>query len=117
MELNTVAVDRPAIFSEFRLYGSSVSLQLIQCQCDNFLRGLIEIHQFRRKFFLAEKSSQSPDHIRRAVAVPNRSARGLTRSLDVRRIALQHPQTGTRVGNDASEWLIDLVSNGCSQCA
>src|SRR5258708_9052280 len=115
MELNTVAIDRQEIFSEFRLYGYSVSLQIIQWQCDDFLRGLIEIHQFRRKFFLAEKSSQSPDHIRRAVAVPNRAARGFTRSLDVRRIALQHPQTGTRVGNDASQWLIDLLGTGCSQ--
>ena len=79
--------------------------------------GLVEVHRFGRGVLLAKERAQSRDHIRRTVAIANRAPRGFARAVDIWRIGGQHPQTGTGVGDDARQRLVDFVRDRRRQCS
>ena len=105
------------IVGELRLKNDPVSLKVAQRQRNDLSRGLVQIQRLERELLLAEQRTQPRDHLRGAVAIANRPPRRLTRTVDVRRIGIEHPQARTGVGDDARERLVDLMGDRGGQGA
>ena len=101
MKLDAIAGDLREIVGELRPKNHPVSVKITQRQRDDLSRGLVQIERLQREFLLAEQGTQSRDHIRRAIAIPNGPPRSLARALDVRRMGIQQAKARTGVGDDA----------------
>src|SRR5215467_4260886 len=109
LELDPIAGNGREILGELRLKDDAVSLQVAQRQCDDLPRDLVQVYRFNRRFLLAKQRTHARDHVSGTVAIADRPPCGFARALDVRRVRGEHPQTGTRVGDDARERLVHLV--------
>src|SRR5262249_37029716 len=101
LELDTVADDERQVLSELLPQDYPTPLNVAQRQRNYLLRNLVQIQRLECKFLLAEQGTQSRDHVRGAIAIPNDPPRGFACALDIWRIAIQHPTTSTGVGDDA----------------
>src|SRR5262245_8658473 len=101
LELDPIAGDGREILGEFQLKNDAVSLQVAQRQCHDLPRDLVQVYRFDRRFLLGEQGTHSRNHIRGTVAIADRPPCGFARARYVRRVRGEHPQTGTRVGDDA----------------
>src|SRR5918993_514529 len=111
LELNTIAGYVREAVSELRLKHDPVSLKVTSRQRYDLLKCLVQIQRLEPELLLAEERTQPCNHLRRAPAIANGPPRRLARSLDVRRIGIQHPQARTGVRDDARKRLVDLMGN------
>jgi hypothetical protein len=106
LKLDPVTCDTWKVIGKLRSQNHPVSLKLTQGQSNYLPCSVIQIHPLSNGVFLAEECAQSRDHIRRTVAVANRSPGSFTRTVDVRWVQRQHPQTGAGVSDDTGERLV-----------
>src|SRR6266852_3467327 len=100
LQLHTVTYDKREVAGKLRSQNHPASMKLTQRQSNHLSRSVIQIHPLSDGVFLTEECAQSRDHIRRTVAIANRSPGRFTRTVDVRWIQCQHPQTGAGVSDD-----------------
>ena len=117
LELDPISCDTGDVATEFRSQNHPAFLKFALQKRNHLVRGLVEIYRFVRRVLLAKERTQSRDHIRRTVGIANRAPRGLARAVDIWRIGSQHPQTGTGVGDDARQRLVDFVRDRRRQCS
>ena len=103
--------------AEVLLQDHLVLLQLAQQEHEHFPRCFVQVHRFNIALLIAKKGSQAGDHIRGSIAIANRAAHGFTRTLKVRRIAIEHPKACACISDDAGQRLIDFVRDRCRQSA
>src|SRR6266403_54068 len=100
LQLHAVTCDKREVAGKLRSQNHPASLKLTQRQSNYLSRSVIQIHPLSDGVFFAEECSQSRDHIRRTVAIANRSPGGFSRTVDIWRFHCQHPQTGAGVSDD-----------------
>src|SRR6266436_3083110 len=111
LQLDAIARDRREVVGKVHPHSDSLSLNFITRQRNQFSCGLIQIHRIGYGALFGKKRVQSRNHVRRTVAIADRSPCSFARAVDVWRVVGQQTQAGTGVGDDARERLIDLVRN------